>query len=283
MDKIITDYIPFNHRFLINKRRCIENYNSLENIQINFKELKEAIENLIRPPQIEFYKEGNNAFFFYVGKIGNYLKNETIYPDLPVILFLESLSRFGKFTIIVENKFFDMYVLDKPSTEKRVMKFIYHLKSKGFFKNLEFVSMYSLNKEIPEFLEEFKKYKTKVKNDEVFKILKNSIDYPDLESALNNYPNLSKAKKVYKRYMAFIEARKKVRYWDKLIEKYGWIRATVSRKDNITSIKPTLHKIPVAHSIFNARYLRDSYLIDELFENSIKYRILYRKIPMWYH
>lgn len=301
MDRKITPYYPFSTPIqkltLRQKENIIKRYRNLKNLKVELLDFIRMVKEMCREVKIDYpYSISNKkiAFFFYIGKIKNFLKTESYLPDLPMILFLESLSlsakNGNKFLIIVENEFFDDKVLNLPyRSYKHSMDVLEFLQSGlDMFKNLEFVSMKDLNEEIPDFEPMFESIKDNIKinqEDEVYKVLKNSIYFKNMKHALRYYDSertIERVNRVYVNYMSFLEARNKVGYWDKLIQKYNWVRATVSEKKGIISIYPSALKIPAAHSIFNAKLIKDSYLIDELYLKRINYRVKVSGIPMYY-
>lgn len=301
MDRQITPYFPFNTPIsqlsFQQKNVIINRYRSLKNINISVMDFKETLESLIREIKIEYPNQITNkkiAFFFYLAKIKNYLKAESYIPDLSMILFLESLSRSAKngnrFVIIAENEFFDKNVLNLPyNTYNRTMAIIERFKEEfGMFSNLEFISMKELNDQITDFQSTFNDIKDKIsidKESEVYKVLRESISFRNIKHALKHYKTeatLERVDRVYVNYMAFLKAREQVRYWDRLIEKYGWVRGTVSKKQGVVYIYPSAFNIPAAHSIFNIRILKDSYLIDELYYKRISYRVRLDGEPVYY-
>ncbi len=301
MDRQITPYYPINTPIaqlsFQQKNNIIKRYRALKNINISILDLKEMLENLIREIKIEYPTNIANkkiAFFFYLAKIKNYLKAESYIPDLSMLLFLESLSRSAKngnkFVIIAENEFFDKHVLNLSySTYKRTMDLIEDMRENlGLFSNLEFISMKELNDQISDFQETFDNIKDDItvdKEGEVYKVLRESISFRNIKHALKYYKaetTLERVDRVYINYMAFLKAREKVNYWNRIIDKYGWVRGTVSKKQGVVYIYPSAFNIPAAHSIFNIRILKDSYLIDELYYKRIYYRVKLNGEPVYY-
>ncbi|MCX8154261.1 MAG: hypothetical protein N3C61_00290 [Candidatus Micrarchaeota archaeon] len=301
MDRKITPYVPFQTQLtrIKNHQRTmlLKRYRRIKDVRINLYDLQNFVERLTRDVEIEYPSSLRNryiAFFFYISKIKNFLKAECMYPDVSMITFLESLSRSArdgnKFVIIVENEFFDREVLNLSyQTYHRSMELLEILKEDfGMFRNLEFVSMQDLNDEVPGFEGKFHEMKDKIqvnRDDEVYRVLRDSVSFKSLDHALrfyNSESTLSRVDKIYQNYMSFIEARNAVDYWGKIQTKYGWVRATVSRKSGIISINPTVFNIPAAHSIFNARILRDSYMIDELYFRRVEYRVKVDDAVMYY-
>ncbi|MEM2054248.1 MAG: hypothetical protein QXQ78_00525 [Candidatus Anstonellales archaeon] len=300
MDRKITNYVPFQTPIArlksIQRQSIMKRYNKLKDFQISIFDLRDMIERLVRDVRIEYPSNINNrkiAFFFYIAKIRNFLKSESFLPDLTMLTFLESLSRSAKngnkFVIIVENEFFDPNVLNiSYNTYSQSMKWIDLFREFDFFKNLEFISMAELNEDIDDFEIVFEETKSEIsvnRDDEVYKVLRDSVSFKSLDHALKYYSKentLARVDKIYINYMSFIEARAKVDYWNRLISKYKWVRATVSKKQGIVYIEPTVFNIPAAHSVFNARVLRDSYLIDELYYKKINYRVKVNNNVMYY-
>ncbi|MEM1688450.1 MAG: hypothetical protein QXH89_00790 [Candidatus Anstonellales archaeon] len=300
MDRKITNYVPFQTPIArlksIQRQSIMKRYKKLEDFQISIFDLRDMIERLIRDVRIEYPSNINNrkiAFFFYIAKIKNFLKSESFLPDLTMLTFLESLSRSAKngnkFVIIVENEFFDPNVLNiSYNTYSQSMRWIDLFREFDFFKNLEFISMAELNEDIEDFEIVFEETKSEIsvnRDDEVYRVLRDSVSFKSLDHALKYYSKentLTRVDKIYINYMSFIEARAKVDYWNRLISKYKWVRATVSKKQGIVYIEPTVFNIPAAHSIFNARVLRDSYLIDELYYKKINYRVKVDNNVMYY-
>ncbi len=279
MNRLITPFVPYKHRIEEIGEYDLESKTLSKAEAEKYITKNSKILDIHIPNGIDI-RNKTIGVFLYLGKIKNYLKAEDDVLDLLFYSYLHSLSKTLAKTntnlfIIMENDFMDKYVLNIGSTygkNKNAFHYFSYL-----YPNIKIKNMNDITKEIcPEFMDVFDSLSPEVnKEGDVYKIFYNSI----ITNSFNETKNMSDKEKETralisaKKYMAFIEGRKKVNYWEKIIKEYDVLRGTVSFKENIISLPPALNKIPIAHAVKKLDG-EEGYLLDLYLDKKIKGRVM---------
>jgi len=301
MDRIVTPFIPFKTSLesLIKE----EKHKKIEDLEINEALIEKILNKNLKNPLI-YWKEPKYkkiGFLAYLGKLNSPLRSEKPLPDLSNLLFLFNISNFlknisedFKWVIFYENRYFDIEIFGFDKWDMNKVKLTKFLLEKFEIDNIELIDLYEFfEKHCSDYFPEFEKQLKNIEvnlNDpqvmEAYYISYYSYPFDDLEEAINSYvKNDEKIRKwaidVTKRYLAFLEARKRINFWKK-VEEIEVDRATLSWKRDVISIDPRIGRLTFSHGVAFVQNVEISteWFID-LLEYSL-YRLKWRDITIGY-
>jgi len=274
-DRIVTPFIP-PRTSLESLARSKRFKQKIEDLPIGREDVEKFLQNslVVTPICWKDPKYERIGFLAYLGKLNSPLRSEKPLPDMSNLSFLINISDFLsgvskelnkdlKFVIFYENRYFDLEIFGLDRWNEDKVKLTQFLIEEFKIKNIELIDLYDfLEKYCLDYFPEFEKQLKNVKFDlndpqvrETFYISYYSYPFETLEEAISAYTSEEGKEKikewaidVTKKYLAFLEARRKIGFWEK-VEECGIERATISWKRNVISIDPRVGKLSFSHGV----------------------------------